>query len=299
MGNLANTLKRFLGNKNTVTIIGVLLGIVVLYMGYNWRVNQAVTPVTVPYAKQEITSRTQITEEMVGNISVPQSMISSSSNIITSQADVIGKYVTYGAIIPINSLFYSELLVTEDSMPDSAFADIPDDYTIYSLSVNLHSTYGNSIYPGNYIDLYIKAVDDDNRVIFGKLIKSIKVLAVKDAQGQHVFESATEARTPAELLFAVPNSMYSLLMKAGYVTSGSIEIIPVPRNASYSANPGDTEVSSEYLQSFILDQTVAIPDQIEEEEIIDNSGEANNNSNNNNSNSSNNSNNTSSTNTNQ
>lgn len=270
MGNLANSLKRFLSNKNTVTIIGVIIGVLVLYLGYNWRVKQAVTPITVPYAKQEITSRTLITSDMVGTIDIPQSMVSSSKNIITSSSEVIDKYVTYGAIIPINSLFYRELLVDQDKMPDSAFADIPDGYTVYSLSVDLHSTYGNSIYPDNYIDLYIKATDTDNKIIFGKLIESIKVLAVKDAQGQHVFETATESRTPSELLFAVPNDMYSLLMKAGYVTTGNIEIIPVPRNASYSANPGDTQVSSDYLREFILNQSVVIPDEQEEQSVIDN-----------------------------
>ncbi len=274
MGNIVNSLKRFLGNKNTVTIIGVLLGVVILYFAYQWRVSQAVSPVTVPYAKQEITSRTKITNEMVGTIDIPRSMLNSSSNIITSSSNVIDKYVTYGAIIPMNSLFYSELLVDEDKMPDSAFADIPDGYTIYSLSVDLHSTYGNSIYPDNYIDLYIKASDTDGKTIFGKMIESIKVLAVKDSQGQHVFESATETRQPAELLFAVPNNMYSLLMKAGYVPEGGIEIIPVPRNASYSANPGDTQVSSEYIQEFILNQSVMLPDEDSEDiETIPNSGD--------------------------
>ena len=263
MGNLVNSLKRFLSNKNTVTILGVIAIVIVLVLGYNWRVSQAVTPVSVPYAKQERTSRTLITSDMVGTIDIPQSMLSSSRNIVTSSAMVIGKYVTFGAIIPINSLFYSELLVDEDKMPDSAFADIPDGYTIYSLSVDLHSTYGNSIYPDNYIDLYIKATDENDKIIFGKMIESIKVLAVKDSQGQHVFESATESRTPSELLFAVPNDMYSLLMKAGYVTSGNIEIIPVPRNASYSANPGETQVSSEYIREFILNQSVMLPDEDE------------------------------------
>lgn len=260
MGNLANTLKRFLSNKNTVTILGVILGIVVLYFGYNWRVSQATTPVEVPYAKQELTSRTKIEADMVGTIKIPQTMVNSSENLVTSTGGVVGKYVTYGAIIPINGLFYKELLVEEDQMPDSAFADIPDNYTIYSLSVDLHSTYGNSIYPGNYIDLYVKATDESNKVIFGKMIESIEVLAVKDSAGRHVFESATESRTPSELLFAVPNDMYSLLMKAGYVTSGNISIIPVPRNSSYTANPGETQVSSEYIQDFILSQSVMLPE---------------------------------------
>ena len=52
MNNLLVGIKRFLGNKNTVTIIGVLAGIAVLYIGYNWRVKQAIEPKSVPYAKQ-------------------------------------------------------------------------------------------------------------------------------------------------------------------------------------------------------------------------------------------------------
>ena len=280
MGNLVNSLKRFLTNKNTVTIIWVLVGVLVIYIGYNWRVKEAVTQVSVPYAKQEITSRTKITEDMVGSIKIPKSMLNSSDNIVQNNAAVVGKYVTYGAIIPMNSLFYSELLIDKDKMPDSAFADIPDGYTVYSLSVDLHSTYGNSIFPDNYIDLYIKAMEDD-KVIFGKMIESIKVLAVKDSEGRHVFETATETRQPAELLFAVPNNMYSLLMKAGYVTTGNIEIIPVPRNASYSANPGDTQVSSEYIQEFILNQSVALPEEdAEDVETIPNGGNSSSNSDN-------------------
>ena len=53
MGNISISIKRFLGNKNTVTILGVIVGIIVLYVGYNWRVNQAVEPQTVPFAKKE------------------------------------------------------------------------------------------------------------------------------------------------------------------------------------------------------------------------------------------------------
>ena len=49
MGNLISTLKKFLADKNTVTILGILLGIVVLYFGYNWRVNEKVKFVDVIY----------------------------------------------------------------------------------------------------------------------------------------------------------------------------------------------------------------------------------------------------------
>ncbi len=260
MGNILTGLKKFLSNKNTVTIIGVLLGIAVLYIGYNWRVKQAINPVSVPYAKVEISSRTLITPDMIGYMKVSGDMIKNNSNIVTNINNIKGKYVSYGTTIPANSLFYSESLMSEEEMPDSAFADIPDNYTIYSLGVNLHTTYGNSIFPGNYIDLYVKAKDDSGDVIFGKFIESIEVLAVKDSSGNHVFETTVESRTPSELLFAVPDEMYSTLMKAGYI-GASLEIIPVPRNASYSANPDETLVSSEYIKNFILSKTTILPEE--------------------------------------
>ncbi len=278
MGNILTTIKRFLGNKNTVTIIGVILGILVLYIGYNYRVKQATTPISVPYAKEEISSRTQITSDMIGYRDISRSVVNESDNLITDANQLINFYVSYGTTIPENSMFYKSQVIKSDEMPDSAFADIPNGYTIYSLKVDLHSTYGNSIYPNNYIDLYFKGVDEAGKVMFGKLIESIKVLAVKDSNGNHVFETTVESRTPAELLFAVPDDMYLLLMKAGYITRSSIEIIPVPRNASYSANPGDTLVSSDAIRDFILAQSVTLP------QNVTTSTDTNNNENNNNNN---------------
>ena len=52
MGNIITTFKRFLSNKNTVTIIGVLLGLIVLYIGYNYRIKTAVSTISVPVAKK-------------------------------------------------------------------------------------------------------------------------------------------------------------------------------------------------------------------------------------------------------
>ena len=54
MGNLSFKLKKFLQNKNTVTFIGTALILAILYFGYNWRINQAITPVRVPCAKVTI-----------------------------------------------------------------------------------------------------------------------------------------------------------------------------------------------------------------------------------------------------
>ena len=65
MNNLSNSLKKFLGNKNTVTILGVILCIAILWFGYNFRINQKVSLTRVPYANQTIQPRTKITNEMI------------------------------------------------------------------------------------------------------------------------------------------------------------------------------------------------------------------------------------------
>ena len=250
MGNIGISIKRFLGNKNTVTIIGVLAGIAVIYIGYTYQVNQAVEPQNVPFAKTDIAGNTEITDDMVGSIKVSKNMVSTTKNLVTSKMQVVGKFVKYDTTIPEGSLFYEPQLMAAKELPNFIFRDIPPKYTIYPLKVDLTSTYGNSIMPEDYIDLYFKAIDDNNYVMVGKFIESIQVLAVKDSAGEHVFSSSSTS-TPSELLFAVPDDNFLLLKKAGYITSNSIEIFPVPRNKDYTDKPGETKITSEEIKAFI------------------------------------------------
>ena len=111
MGNIVTTIKRFLSNKNTVTILGVLLGIVVLYVGYNYRVDQAIDTVMVPYARQTITATSEITQEMIGTMEVLRTFVSSNANLITTQAQLVNSTdpicVAYGTSVPQGALFYN------------------------------------------------------------------------------------------------------------------------------------------------------------------------------------------------
>lgn len=258
MNKILISFKRFFSNKNTVTIFCVIGAVLVLWFGYNYRIKQETNPISVPYAKVEIQPRTQITEDMIGYVKIPKNMLT--NNNVMNASDIIGKYANYNTVIPSGSLFYKSTLVTRAEMPDSAWADIPDGYTVVSLSVNTETTYGNSIFPGNYIDLYYSTYDETGKLLLGKLIESIEVLAVKDASGNHVFENSGQLKAPSSLIFAVPESMHLLLRKASYLSG---ELIPVPRNKSYSENPSATIVSSEYIRDFILSQTVILPEQID------------------------------------
>jgi Flp pilus assembly protein CpaB len=70
-------------------------------------------------------------------------------------------------------------------------------------------TYGNSIFPGNYIDLYYKIVEDGSgKITIGKFIESIRVLAVTDGNGENIFETKDTPNSPKYLIF---NKIWKLL----------------------------------------------------------------------------------------
>ena len=60
MNNFLASAQRFLKNKNTVTIIGVIIILVLLYIGYSSQINKAVQPLRVPVATETIQPRTEI-----------------------------------------------------------------------------------------------------------------------------------------------------------------------------------------------------------------------------------------------
>ena len=251
--------KRLLGNRNTVTLLGIIACIGVLVVGYNIRVNNAINPRTVPYAKQNIPARTLIDESMLGKIKISSTYASSTKNLITNVNEIVGNYASYKTNIPKGSLIYDDMIKTAEEMPDAAFANIENNYTVFSLSVDSKSTFANSIRAGDYIDLYMSTTvssgessNSDKLIVYGKLIESIRVLAVKDSLGENILKNGLSYGKPAELLFAVSNENYLLLMEAKFLDN--IEIEPILRNEHYTAQAKETLVSSNYLKSLIQDR---------------------------------------------
>lgn len=253
MNNLSNSLKKFVSNKNTVTILGVVLCIIILYLGYNYRINQKVALTRVPYANQTIQPKTQITSAMISYMSVPASFLVGS--YYKSSEDIVGKFSNYNTMIAEGSLFYTDLVVDSNVLPDSAFMNIQEGYTPINYRVDMDSTYANSMMPGDYINIYFKAKDDNDTIMFGKFISTIEILDVKDSSGRHVFENTEETRTPAYMLFALPEDMHLLFRKAIYLTSEyGVELILVP-NTQELTSEDTVYVSSEDIQNFINEKT--------------------------------------------
>ncbi|MGN1267887.1 MAG: hypothetical protein ACI4U0_00045 [Candidatus Aphodocola sp.] len=253
MNNLSSSIKKFVSNKNTVTILGVILCVIILYFGYSYRINQKTALTRVPYANQTIQPKTEITSSMVSYMNVPASFLVGS--YYKSAEDIVGKFSNYNTMIAEGSLFYTDLVVDSSILPDSAFNDVEDGYTVISYGVDMDTTYANSMMPNEYINIYFKARDDDDTIMFGKFLSNVKILDVKDSSGQHVFENTEEARTPAYMLFALPEDMHLLFRKAIYLESSyDVELILVPNTQELTVKDV-VYVSSEDIQNFINDKT--------------------------------------------
>lgn len=262
MGNL----NKFLKNKNTVTILGVIACLVILYAGYTMRINAKTALVDVYYANQTIQPKTLITEEMVSKTSVPESFIR--GTYYKKYSDIVGKYSNYNSLIAKGSIFYSDLLVEEENLPDAIFYDINEGEKVVSFPVTMETTYGNSIMPSNKVDIYVKLIDKNEKVVYGKFYEKLEILGVKDSAGNNVFENSNEKRTPAFVYFSLEEARYLLFSSLQYIQEYykeyQIEIVLVPNTVEFDAEDTNaTEVTSDYFYDFTLDRLSQIDDQKE------------------------------------
>ena len=264
MANLS--INKFLKNKNTVTILGVLACLVILYAGYTMRINQKTALVDVYYANQTIQPKTLITEDMISKTQVPASFIK--GDYYKNYTDIVGKYSNYNTMIATGSIFYLDLLVEEENLPDAIFYDVNEGERVVSFPVTMESTYGNSIMPSNKVDIYVKLINDDEEIVYGQFYEKIEVLGVKDSAGNNVFESSEETRTPSYIYFSLEESKYLLFSSLQYIKEYygeyKIEIVLVPNTKEFKADEVTaTEVTSDYLYDFTLDKLEQIDDQKE------------------------------------
>ncbi len=256
MSNILIGVKKFISNKNVVTVLGVVLIIGIIYFSYNQVVKDRTNPIPVFVASKAISPNTKITKDMVKRTMLPAAAVT--SNVWRSEAEIVGKYTSINSVIPAGSLFYKEVTVAADARTDAIYDNLKEGEKLYNFPVDIDSSYSNTIIPGSYVDIYMKAVDDNGEIMVGKLLENVKILSVKDRNGNDVFSDLTNKTTPAYLFFSVKEDVYILLKKAKYLTNKGVELFPAPLGVSVDEEALAMKVSTQYLRDFINAHTVTI-----------------------------------------
>ncbi|CDE49133.1 hypothetical protein EGR52_08655 [bacterium] len=260
--NVMEKIKKLLLNRNTVTILGVLAGVIALWFAYSITLDKAVKPTKVPVAVKDIPAGSIITKDDIEYVDINRDVLKKAS-IITSSSQLINYYVNNNTSVTKGSMFYTSQVVKKDELIDRDLEIIPENYKIYWLSVDNTTTYANSIYPGDKIDLWL-LTKVENNYVYEPFITNIEVLSVKDSKGQNVFD-VNSGRTPAVLAFAVPNDIFVYLSKVGFLSGMSL--YPVPINKNNADKDATTEISNKELQTLIDSKSIITnPDNTENNE---------------------------------
>ena len=249
-----NSIVRFLKNKNTVTVIGVIAIIAILWGGYYFQLKRTVEPVQVPVAATTIQPRTKITSDMIKYVDVPKAYIS--DNAITTQEALIDKYANYNTLIPEGSMFYKETITEKEALPNYVLSLLKEGE--FAVSYDLDSTdytTGWGIMPGDKIDLYMRVKSDEGSVMLGKLIENLEVLAVTDDEGNSVYEVSDGSRTPSKLIFGVKEDIFLLLLRSNYINE---EMFPVQHGAWIDDKDATTKLTTQELIDYIKARTIQL-----------------------------------------
>lgn len=259
MKNLSSTFKKFLGNKNTVTILGVLLIVAILAIGYNARINQKTSLRSVPVAQENIPPKTEITDSMIRTVNVPTEFLV--GNYYSNPANVVGKYTNYNATIAQGSLFYVDLLVNKEDLPDLMFGDIEEGYrpAILDLS-SIKGLYGG---PGDYIDVYFSGINQEGKIMFGQYLNGLEILAIVDESGKNAYGTTTEGTgAPTSMYVAVPEDLYITLNRYSRLNSVVANLnsylVLTPHTVAPDVEKVDIYLTSADIQKLIDDHSKEI-----------------------------------------
>lgn len=256
MNKIITTIKNLFLNKNAVTILGVLAGVIALWFVYSMTLNKAISPQRVPVAVKDLIAGQVITKDDFEYVEINSEFLKT-ANVITNSTKLIGYYVTNNTSIAKGAMFYTSQVVDKSELVERDLEIIEKDHKMYWLKVDNTSTYANSIYPGDKIDLWLKAKNEytGNVFVYEEFITSITVLAVKDSSAQNVF-SVSSGRTPAWLAFSVDEEMYNTLKKIEYLSTKGMQLFPVPKNKLYTIEGAETSYVNDQLRLMIDSFTV-------------------------------------------
>lgn len=264
---MKNTFKKFLGNKNTVTILGVVLIVAILGIGYHVRINQKTSLKSVPVAKETIAPKTQITDSMIRTVSVPTNFLVGS--YYENPGNIIGKYTNYNATIAEGSLFYVDLLVNKEDLPDLMFGDIEEGYRPFVIDLGaVTGLYGG---PGDYIDIYFSGITADEKVMFGQFLNGIQILSIVDDNGRNAYTNSSdeeEEQNAAQLMYiSVPEDLYIMLNRYDrlneVVSTLKSHLVLTPHSVDPDVENVDIYLTSDDIRKLINDNSKEI-DKIEE-----------------------------------
>lgn len=195
-------------SKPVVLGFSVLVLVLLNYFIFKIAVNREVNLTKIPVVKENIEPRKKISEEDIDYLEVPSIFINDS--FYTNKEDIINKYTDIRSILPKSSVFYKQLLISEEDLPDYPAILLKENQVAYSMTTDLVKLSGNSIVVGQKVDLYSTYHERKNKPIVDLLVKSVRVIGVKDKKGLDISDPES-LKIPHIVLLAIDKQLLPIV----------------------------------------------------------------------------------------
>lgn len=188
------------------------------YLGSQVYIDHQLDLINVPIAAMTLPVRTTIDDSHIRWIAMPRAYVP--DFIIIDELALIGQLTRLDGRIEAGSFFTSTSLESPTLVKDGVNKLLKEGQAMFTLSVDVRSTAGNTLLPFQRVDLYF-SLQHQQSLIVDKLIGNVRILAIKDKQGLDV-KSAKDL--PKYVLIAVESSLIPILTKA--MALGELTLTP-------------------------------------------------------------------------
>lgn len=136
---------------------------------------------TVLVAKETLIPRKPIEETDLVSVDLPSHLIP--LNIYTEKEEIIGKVVAYHASVYEGMFFFKDALDEPTSSKDAPLLRLKENQIAISFGVDVLSSIGNSLLPGQYVDISMAYVVTKSHTIVDTIFSDVRILAIKDKFG--------------------------------------------------------------------------------------------------------------------
>lgn len=175
--------------------------------------------VSVPFASEKLDSRTLIKNKDIKYAKVPSSLLN--EDILTSESEIIGKYVGSSCFINEGSFFFRDSIEDISNMNDASLLEVDDDEVVYELFVKNIDVNAAHINNNMYVDLYLTI--EKPYIISDLLVSNIKVCGLYNNNYEDI--RVDDKRNNLSIIsLIIKEDMISLLNKAQII--GKLSIVP-------------------------------------------------------------------------
>lgn len=188
------------------------------YLGSQVYIDHQLDLVNVPIASETLPVRTIIDETHIAWIAMPRAYVP--ENIVVDAEALLGQLTRLDGRIEAGSFFTKTSLESPEMVKDGANALLKAGQAVFTLSVDVRSTSGNTLLPHQRVDLYF-SLQHQQSLIVDKLIGNVRILAIKDKQG---LDLKNAKDLPKYILVAVDATLIPTLTKA--MALGELTLTP-------------------------------------------------------------------------